>query len=278
MKEKINLKWWDKSWNPMSGCTPVSEACENCYAKRIAHHYPDAFGGREKPFGIKLYRERLEQPLHWKRPRFIFVCDMGDLFHEDVEFGFIDGVLIIMALCKEHTFCLLSKRPKRMVEYFSGIKSATVAKLPLPNVWLGVTAENQQRADERIPVLLSIPAAKRFVSIEPMLGPIVFTKEQLKKLSWVICGGESGPHARPMDPNWARDLRDQCQAAGVPFWFKQNGEWLLAEKSNELPGKLEVINAQLYRRVGKHAAGRLLDGKEWLQRPEVTHGTSNQTK
>jgi protein gp37 len=228
----------------------------------------------------------LEKPLHWKKPRKIFVCSMGDLFHETVPFEFIDKVFAVMALCPQHTFQVLTKRAERMVEYFENLKqrvhewddgegeteeylitqmldnsgnnylekacrnwlemwNARHLGWPLPNVWLGVTAENQEMADKRIPLLLQTPAAKRFVSIEPMLGAIDLETNVLgccrtgpcdltmhtcnsscelyEGIDLVICGGESGPGARAMRPDWVRSLRDQCEAAGVPFHFKSHG-------------------------------------------------------
>ncbi len=267
---------------------------------------------------VELAPERtLLQPLSWKRPRMIFVNSMGDLFHEGVPDEWIDRVFAVMALCPEHTFQVLTKRAKRMQAYFAGIpeqpdmsegRSALIegsaqaiysqmtgedpslwlaVHTPLPNVWLGVSAEDQQRADERIPYLLETPAAVRFVSAEPLLGPIDFfhirentghTFNALSKkegiafrgtgLDWVIAGGESGPDARPMHPDWARSIRDQCQVAGVPFFFKQWGEWISAKC---LPGHLPIghIFDDGYQmiRIGKRLAGRLLDGREHNDMP-----------
>jgi protein gp37 len=241
--------------------------------------------------------EALKKPLHWRKPRKIFVCSMGDLFHETVPFEFIDKMFAVMALCQHHTFQILTKRPERMAEYMKwscapDAVNRTDRRLmidgsgpimnhicgftcglpwPFENVHLGVTAENQEMADKRIPLLLQTPAAKRFVSIEPMLGAIdlrrlakgeVIAIDGMGKpygagLDLVICGGESGSGARPMHPDWARSLRDQCQAAGVPFYFKQWGEWRYFEYEN---GEL------LPDRVGKKKAGHLLDGVE--HRPE----------
>jgi protein gp37 len=533
------IEWTDETWSPITGCTPISEGCQNCYAKRMANRLKGRYGyDKDEPFRVTLHPNRLEEPLRWKKPRMIFVCSMGDLFHEDVPDDFIDQIFAVMALCTGHAFLTLTKRPERMrgyicdwqtpfriakaidalivdeqikqlreeirpisgypgyfisnmgtiyssfgssiclhcgqpVEgyakkkycskkckqnaefyrrtgrkprfqpqltpmspdvgeqghmrimlyrdgqsyrelvhrlvlstfvrnpepgeqgchrngnpqinalpnlrwgtqsdnwedrkrhgnyqsyvkiearqvddikrrYFSGENISNIAKVhnicetqvcnivkgeqwaidtpiewPPKNWWAGVTAENQQRADERIPMLLQIPAVKRFVSIEPMLGPVRFKteKEMYEEaagmglenmffsfnninpngigLDWTICGGETGPGARPMHPDWARSLRDQCHAAGVPFFFKQWGEFAPDDmgESSDLPwvsnetdrSRDRVIDMQgldctnwegpgqvkpfaLMRRVGKKNAGRLLDGQEWNEYPGV---------
>jgi len=264
-----------ETWNPVTGCSPVSEGCQNCYARRMAKRLAGRCGyPKDDPFRVTLHPERLEEPLGWKKSRHVFICSMGDLFHEDVPFYFITKVFAIMALRPQHIFIILTKRPGRMKEWFKYIQclaartpAAPVRSVPyndgrycevlrhffhkggridrnwpLHNVWLGVTTENQQRADERIPLLLQIPAAVRFVSCEPLLEPVDLSRwlmvrevstparwelsrsgsdEAIPLLDWVICGCESGPNARPMKPDWARQLRDQCQAASVPFFLKQ---------------------------------------------------------
>jgi protein gp37 len=245
------------------------------------------------------------KPLRWKRPRMIFVNSTSDLFHENVPDEWIDRIFAVMALSPQHTFQVLTKRAKRMRKYFSddlvvrriyelaceitlerelvdviliapGIDPAVAPPgrrvyldaFPLPNVWLGVSAERQQEADERVPELLATPAAIRFVSAEPLLGPIDFTAlklsdaiaidrgdyvrlDGLEHLDWIIVGGESGHGARPMHPAWARQIRDQCAAAGVPFFFKQWGEY-----------PQQAPDGETFRRLGKKRAGRLLDGVE----------------
>lgn len=242
------IEWTDVTWNPITGCSPTSEGCEHCYAERMAHRLAGRFGyPGDDPFRVTLHGDRLDDPFHWRKPRKVFVCSMGDLFHEDVPDVYRDSVLFPMYVLDAeplHTWILLTKRPGRAREYLGG-------RPPLPpNVWLGVTAENQQRADERIPILLDTPAAKRFVSCEPMLGPVDLTRcsvaddirhdvlqsyqaerhknghwehiaARFPALDWVICGAETGPGARPMQPRWAHDLWEQCLAAGVPFFFKK---------------------------------------------------------
>lgn len=299
---ETRIEWADRVWNPVTGCTPISEGCQNCYAKRMNIRLAGRCGyPKDNPFAVTMHLDKLDDPLSWKKPRSVFVCNMGDLFHEDVDFSFIRRIWATMTTYpRQHTYLILTKRPERMKQFFEWMdKQDFKVETFWDNIWLGVTAENQARADERIPILLQIPAAKRFVSIEPILGPVCLTNidaemaghenmyfvnaltgrhddmgrpcNKLNKLDWVICGGETGPGARPMHPDWARSLRDQCQAAGVPFFFKQWGEW-----SHEYPQQLYLAHrAQTYQRgtvfhkVGKKNSGRLLDGQEWNQLPEV---------
>ena len=252
------IEWADAVWNPVTGCTKVSEGCRHCYAEGIAKR----FWGERKFTDVQCHEDRLDAPLHWRKPRRVFVNSMSDLFHPAVPFEFIDMVFATMAWMQEHTFMILTKRPAQMVKYFAEVGRAHLA--PLPNVWLGVTVENQQAADERIPYLLRTPAAVRFVSVEPMLGEVnldpymqhpPFTEgykmtwgySEWRGLDWVICGGETGPGARLMDLDWARSLRDQCQAAEVPFFFKRVGSAYQWRKGHD----------------------RLLDGVEWNEFPEV---------
>lgn len=297
---QTSIEWTEKVWNPVTGCSKVSEGCRNCYAERMSHR----FKWTEKPWNhlnakenVKLHPERLEQPLMWKKPSKIFVNSMSDLFHEEVPFSFISKVFHTMWLADHHIFQILTKRPERMLEYFNREETmfeiidadVGVNPLPLSNVWIGVSVENQKAADERIPLLLQTPAAVRFLSCEPLLGPIelkghvyqvatglseyidwltgrttqksnVFGGEtspwlyrdlyefpkdyEEPRIHWVIVGGESGPKARPIDPDWVRSLRDQCQAVKVPFFFKQwggtnkkkNGRLLDGKEYNEMPG------------------------------------------
>lgn len=238
----------------------------------------------------------LEKPLHWRKSRMIFVCSMSDLFHKDVPFDFIDRVFQTAALCwgnqsyrrnsyPNHTFQILTKRPERMAKYMSGDvlrRWGGGAPIfgPLQNVWLGVTAENQEQANKRIPILLQIPAAMRFVSIEPMLGPVDVSwiwrnHDPLidKILDGVIVGGESGPKARPMHPDWVRGVRDQCVAAGVPFFFKQWGEWIPSNHLQYIRPEYRKLLIHRWKsgfsyRVTKKKAGRLLDGRKWSEFPK----------
>jgi protein gp37 len=268
-------------------------------------------------------RTGLLKPLSWRKPRRIFIPSMGDLFFSEVNNTWRDWIMAIMALKPEHTFMILTKRPDAMKRYFEASKEDLVERWasatyemglsdknddadacycyvhnraekewPFKNIWLGVTAEDQQRANERVPVLLSIPAAKRFVSVEPMLEKIdlvnvfgdrspVTGGQQLGYIDWVICGGESGPGARPMHPDWARFLQIQCKTATVPFFFKQWGEWLpsydFGERLDKLIknfpksriGKDHVFEDGIHMyKIGKKAAGALLDGKRYREYPK----------
>jgi len=267
------IEWTDETWNPVVGCQKVSEGCRNCYAEKMATrlacmgqvkyqpviHYPTDHKRGWNGF-TEFDEAALLAPQRWKNPRRVFVVSMGDLFYEGVPFEFIGKVWAIMDQCPQHTFQVLTKRPERLAQTVRRLAPlfGCTGAWPLPNVWLGVTAENQEQADKRIPALLQTPAAKRFVSIEPMLGPVdlhnlgwgphggavAWQNKEGRKLDWVIIGGESGPGARPMQADWARSVRDQCQAAGIPFLFKQWGG------------------------VNKKKAGRLLDGRTWDEFPD----------
>jgi len=244
---------------------------------------------------VNVFLERMQEIFLWKRPKRIFVGSMCDLFNEVIPFLTLDVLWVAMLLNPRHTFIILTKRPERMREFFLRYPERGL----LPNVHLGVTVCNQVEADAKIPILLDTPAAKRFVSVEPMLGPLDFKNIpagcpnegdhlnalegveylgdaafNVPRLDWVICGGETGPGARPMHPDWARSLRDQCQAARTPFFFKQWGEWAPdclcqtkeAHKTIKRPnpGKLGCMF-----HCGKRRSGRLLDGREWNEFPEV---------
>ena len=276
---KTSIEWADAVWNPVTGCTKVSAGCKNCYAERIANR----FWGQREFSDVRCHGDRLNDPCLMRKPQKIFVNSMSDLFHKDVPTSFIDDVFraIKDPACRQHTFIILTKRPERMCNYFedNGLEA-------FRNVWLGVSVENQRAADERIPFLLETPATVRFVSVEPMLEQIniadalngfprmvseriVVTRDMAldacdpslegstcgfdeweqtaPPLDWVVCGCESGQGARPFDMDWARDLRDQCARANVPFFFKQ---------------------ARIGGRVIKMSE---LDGVVYAQYPECTH-------
>jgi protein gp37 len=217
------IEWSDRVWNPVTGCTKVSPGCKNCYAETIAHR----FWGARKFTDVRCHQDRLDEPLHWKKPARVFVNSMSDLFHEDVPDSFLAAVFHTMAQASWHTFQVLTKRPERMREWLS----RTVAPRPQTNIWLGVSVENQETANDRIPILLRTPAAVRFLSIEPLLEPVHLEYEWLGKtlshlnavIDWVIVGGESGPKARHFDVDWARSIRDECRAANVAYFLKQLG-------------------------------------------------------
>lgn len=325
MSTKIN--WTHETWNPVAGCSKVSSACKFCYAerdwKRLSANPRTVYFGR-KFTDVQCHPERLVQPLNWARPRMIFVNSMSDLFHPDVPFEFIDKVFAVMALAQKHTFKILTKRPERMLEYYTlhfsrskyareastfsgrrdseggGDLSLSDGQFPLPNLWIGVSVENQQTANERISLLLRMPAAVRWISAEPLLGPIDLSEwikpmlrcrisgcpenidceewEHGYKLHWVVAGGESGPYASPMHPDWAFSLLEQCNAANIHFFFKQWGEWVSPGLNGfgTHPGRIAWIDSTgaflnpppededadclTVKRVGRKVAGRLLGG------------------
>jgi len=342
MSTNSKIEWTNVTWNPVVGCTRVSAGCDNCYAVRVSHRLESmdqkAYAGLTRVNGkgqrhfngtVRTLPERLNEPLTWRKPRMIFVNSMSDLFHESVPFEFIGDVYFTMSRCQQHTFQVLTKRPERRREFFAWYKTAGLPTGLWDNVWEGISAEDQQTLDKRLPHLLATRAAVRFLSLEPLLGPIDLTRcdhragefidvlhgqrtnhgdatyEDCPTIDWVIVGGESGPKARPMNPEWARSIRDQCVAASVPFFFKQWGEWAptdsddsrfdgkdcvqVAEEDGEV-GPLNVRygpvvrskdgstkNASPMSRMGKKAAGRLLDGRTWDEMPQRA-GKKQQTE
>jgi protein gp37 len=325
MTTATTIEWTDLTWNPVTGCTKVSQGCKHCYAERIfARPYP----GRAFT-DVRCHPERLAQPLKLRKPRRIFVNSMSDLFHEDVPDEFILQVFDVMReshngwtdrigghhgkLVAPHTYQILTKRAARMRDFCTRLRFAQndgrglylANELPhngfnpmpaLTRVWLGVSVEDQATADERIPLLLQTPAAVRWISAEPLLGPVSLARwihqipasgdsrtghdgGPFTRIDWVVTGGESGPKARPSHPDWFRELRDQCAAAGVPFLFKQWGEWAADEAQG--PDRFQHLDRAVARwctdhfeveppswpddpdllfRLGKKAAGRTLDG------------------
>lgn len=230
------IEWTDASWNPVTGCTEISPGCEHCYAKTFAERWRGVPGhAYEQGFDLKLWPERLELPLRWKKPKRIFVNSMSDLFHKDVPDSFIGQVFDTMIRVDHHTYQVLTKRPKRMARYFATYSGTLPA-----HIWCGTSIENDAytwRAD----YLRRVPAAVRFISAEPLLSGLPSLK--LDGIAWLIAGAESGHGARPMELDWARGLRDQCQAAGVAFFLKQ-----LAERGHKIPTPE-------------------LDGRQWLEMP-----------
>lgn len=236
MSLNSQIEWTEATWNPVTGCTQISPGCANCYAKTFAERFRGVSGHPyEMGFEVTLRRDRLDQPLSWKKPQLVFVNSMSDLFHERVPDEFVRQVFDTMKAAHRHRFQLLTKRPERLVEM--------APSLPFPkNLWVGVSVENQ-RWTSRIEELRKIPAAVRFLSCEPLLGPLELN---LVDIDWVIVGGESGHHARPMKAEWAREVRRQCEAQGVPFFFKQWGTYDAAGV-----------------RRGKSKSGRILDNQVW---------------
>jgi len=283
------IEWTEATWNPIIGCSKISPGCENCYAEKMAgrlsnivstaHYLRVVEQNVSAPFvhrGLQIWNGQthfvesaLDKPLKRKKPTMYFVCSMGDLFHESVPFEWIDKVMAVIAQTPQHTFQILTKRADRMNKYFERSEYDFGYKIT-PNIWLGVTVENQEQADKRIPILLEIPAAIRFVSIEPMLGQIYLTDfenpfynyidktENINSIDWVICGGETGTKARPMHPDWVRSLRDQCKETNTPLFFKSWGEYapFTHEKGFEMV------------KVGKKKSGNLIDGKQYRDFPK----------
>lgn len=258
------IEWAEETWNPVTGCTPIGPGCKHCYARRMAQRLAGRYGyPKDDPFQVTVHENKIRQPQQWKKPRAIFVCSMGDLFHPDVPKWVQDRSLETMRLTRRHTYMLLTKRPYEMGEYIR--ERASWAELrgwmptlcwPFPNIWLGVTGETNWLARERGGLLLDIPAAVHFMSLEPLLEAVdlmpllrcEYCGSRKSKcvhctgrnwLDWVIVGEETGPGARPAPPDAVRDLLRQTQAVGVPFTFKR---W-----SN---------------------GSRLVEGREWNQRPE----------
>lgn len=267
--ENTKIEWTNKTWSPITGCSKVSPGCAHCYAETLSLRY----GYSKLPWlpknadqNVFLHPERLEAPLKWRKPAMIFVNSMSDLFHENVPDEFIFDVFCIMEKASHHTFQVLTKRPERMAELVARFnrsnllqtvpRSGVVSVGVLPNVWLGVSVENQYWANMRIPLLLATPAQVRFLSCEPLLGPVDLggyivccpscdqthlgncDSPREWPLHWVIVGGESaGPKRRYMKPEWARSIRDQCITAGVPFFFKQSSA-PRAGQGRELDGRL----------------------------------------
>ena len=228
------IEWTESSWNPVTGCTKVSEGCRNCYAERMARRLK-AMGQPNYGNGFKVtcHPHTLTLPLKWKKPRTIFVNSMSDLFHEEIPLAFLDEIFFTMNEARWHTFQVLTKRAEYMAQISGRFNWS-------PNIWMGVTVESAKHVD-RMDFLRDVPAAVRFLSLEPLLGPI--PDLNLDGIDWVIVGGESGPGARPMRKEWVLEIRDRCLNVGVPFFFKQWGG------------------------VQKKKAGRLLEDKIWDQMP-----------
>ena len=238
MAQRSRIEWTEFTWNPVTGCTKISPGCLNCYAERMALRLKGMGISRYKSgFRLKLHPDLLNEPLKWAHPRVVFVNSMSDLFHENVPDRFIKAVFNVMNKCPHHTFQVLTKRSDRLLR-LSGDLHWT------HNIWMGVSVEDS-RMLFRVLDLQRCDARVKFLSCEPLIGPI--PKLPLQKIDWVIVGGESGPNARPMMPQWATSIRDQCVFEGVPYFFKQWGGW------------------------NKKANGRILDGRTWDEMPQLAH-------
>ncbi len=303
---KTKIEYGDRTWNPLTGCTIMSEGCVNCWARTMAkrlkamgrEEYQDAIDENGNWTGkIRLIPARLNEPYSWRDPQHVLVEYMGDLFHKDVPVSFIENVFLVMSETPQHTYQTLTKRASNM-------EFVLIGHNPLKNVILGVSVENQKRADERREHLrvLAERGWRIWVSYEPALGPVDWTGWEF--VSQIVCGGESGPRARPMHPDWARGTRDFCQANAIPFFFKQWGEWLpiaelyaedgpdkafeyldhwiaQLEPNGAIPVMTSPIHSKLpilheyqpcpgswfMAKVGKKRAGRMLDGREWSEMP-----------
>lgn len=322
MSGTSTIEWTEATWNPATGCDRISPGCDNCYAltmaKRLkgmgsAKYQTDGDPRTSGPgFGVATHTDALTEPLRWRKPRTVFVNSMSDLFHARVHRDFVAQVFAVMAATPQHTYQMLTKRPERTARmlvdacnchvwgthfksamewaatshsptYVPGLTSGLFHRMtwPLPNVWLGTSIEADEHAG-RAAALRKSPAAVRFISAEPLLGPL--PSLDLTGIDWLIAGGESGTGARPMHPDWVRDLRDRCTANGTAFFFKQFGSWrpggaphrgashVLLDGSIDttgygrlIPGATAMVN------VGKKAAGRVLDGRQWNEYP--TTGT-----
>lgn len=208
------IEWADKVWNPVTGCTPISEGCANCYARRMANRLQGRFGyDAHEPFKPTFHADKLDEPSRWTKPQRVFVCSMGDAFHDAVVWPWFVAMMETVERYPKHTFMFLTKRPHNAFHRFQDYGSVP------SNIWLGVTAENQRQADKRIPVLLRIPAVVRFVSCEPLLEPIILPGKNL--LHWVIAGPETGPGRRLCKSGWILDLALQCGCAGISFFDKR---------------------------------------------------------
>jgi protein gp37 len=256
MSQQSSIEWTEATWNPVTGCDRISPGCDHCYALTLAgrlkrmgqpRYQRDGDPRTSGPgFGLTLHEDKIGEPLKWKKPRVVFVNSMSDLFHKDVPVEFIGRVFNVMGSCPQHTFQVLTKRPKRMARILSAYYDVTRQE-PFPNVWLGTSIESDDyvwRADH----LRDAPAAVRFISAEPLLGPL--PSLDLTGIDWLIVGGESGADHRPIDPAWVRDLRDRCAKAETAFFFKQWGGQ--RPKSN----------------------GRALDGRTWDEMPPKLTPTS----
>jgi protein gp37 len=249
---KTAIEWTDATWNPVTGCTKVSAGCDHCYAERLARlrlrraylaRIPtvDAEPHRSDPFAVRLWPERLDQPLRWRKPRMVFVNSMSDLFHHDIPESFVVQVFEIMLRANWHTYQVLTKRPSRAARFWKRYCNRLERTEVPPHIWIGTSVENSEVL-YRVRHLQLVPASVRFLSCEPLLGPMDIN---LEGIHWVIVGGESGPYFRPMNPAWAHGICDQCRRARVPFFFKQVG--------GRTPS----------------TGGRLLDDREWNQVPTV---------
>lgn len=287
-----SIEWTDETWNPVTGCTKISQGCKLCYAERIH----ERFNGKGTFKNVQCHSDRLDKPHRWKKPRMVFVNSMSDLFHDKVPFSFIEQVFDVMEACDRHTFQVLTKRTDRLVHFFIWKKRQDPAWKSPANVWIGVSVENQKTAKERLPKLNLIECAVKFVSCEPLIGPVSlnaaledsfrFEEGGLKNcIDWVIVGGESGAKGRPMMSSWMMILKYETHVAGISFFFKQWGTWMpmVQIPKKGIPfSKCEMIDdrlgfPELMIKSSKKHTGNHFFGKQYLEFPqiqerEVIHG------
>jgi len=243
MSSQSTIEWTDSTWNPVRGCSKISPGCKHCYAETFAERFRGVPGHPyERGFDLRLVPERLADPLRWSDPRMIFVNSMSDLFHDDVPEEYIERVCEVMALAKWHTFQVLTKRASRISELLSGRFRCFAA---MRHIWWGVSVENRKHGLPRIEQIQKAPAEIRFLSVEPLLEDL--GKINLRGISWVIVGGESGPGARALDGTWVRSIRDQCLRSKVPFFFKQWGGVRKKEHGRILDGAIHDEFPQIER-------------------------------
>jgi protein gp37 len=300
MGRETGIEWTDSTWNPIRGCSRISEGCRNCYAESVAARFSaagQAYEGLAKfvVIGEGTKEERVEprwtgrlrfvethlrDPLKWKSPARIFVNSMSDLFHPNVTADMLGQIFEVMAKAPQHTYQILTKRPDRMREALiaasepavsSAFESTFRQKWPPANWWFGVSVEDQETATHRLKFLEGLEFFNLFVSYEPALGPVDWFETDFADLvDWIICGGESGVHARPMSPAWARATREFCEFHSIPFFFKQWGEWRPGESSEFGKYRADVSTGQFMVRTGKHNNRAVLDGVEWKEFPCLT--------
>lgn len=276
--QNSKIEWCDHSFNPWHGCVKVSPGCQHCYAETLDKRFGRAVWGPAKTTArMEMSADYWKQPLKWDKEarkagerRRVFCASMADVFEDHPQLEWPRANLWgLIETTPNLDWLLLTKRPENILRM---VPRQWWEDEPPANVWYGTSVESQEYADKRIPELIHVPAVVRFLSCEPLLGPVDLSPwldpTSLCYLNWVICGGESGPGARPMHPDWARSLRDQCQDAGVAFHFKQHGAWVLRDDPQAETGRA-------FYNVGKHAAGRLLDGRTWDELPSVWNELSS---
>lgn len=310
MGKTTGIEWTDSTWNPVTGCAKISPGCANCYAERLSKRFRKdwkPWTANNARHNIRLNLNKREDPFRWYEPRMVFVCSMADLFHADVPDEFVADMFGIMAAAHWHTYQVLTKRVARMLDFLRTGRTEAIAyadawrvhvlgsafrckkkissapiEWPPKNIWFGASAEDQKRLEERVIELVDVPGDVRFLSLEPLLEPVdleAAAGRHIKRIDWVIVGGESGPNARHMRPEWVRPIRDTCAKHGIPFFFKQWGAWVDREQMpDDLYRDIDAAenlagHPQRFWNVGKKRAGALLDGVEHREAPVIESRT-----